>query len=169
MSFKETVSRVYREHAAAYAGPVPRAELFESAAASIMVEVAAGRVKVDTEAAIRAALIQADEADGRSADRIIARAALGDVPLTPVDLDVVVTLGAGMRKTFWQLVDADLDQMIEIRYRNYTKVRDSFREFRLNAEAVRGVVREHGTFGAAFEAGGFPPRPAAAKFEAVAA
>lgn len=168
MSFKETVSRVYREHAATYNGQVSRSELFESAAASIMVEVAAGRVKVDTEAAIRAALIQADEADGRSADRIIARAALGDVPLLAPDLDVVVTLGGGMRKTFWQVVDADIDLMIEVRYRNYTKVRDAFREFRLNAEAVRGVVREHGTFGAAFEAGGFPPKHAHVGLTAVA-
>lgn len=157
MSFKDTVARVYREHTAAYAGQVNRAEVFESATAALMVEVRAGRLAIDQEAAIRAALVAADESDGRAADRIIARAARGDVPLVAADLDVVVTLGGGMRKTFWNVTDADIDQMIEIRHANYVKVRDSFRQFRDDAHRVQWSVREHGTFGAAWDAGGFPP------------
>lgn len=157
MSFKETVSRVYREHAATYAGQVTRAELIESATASLMVEVRAGRLTVNAESAIRAALVKADESDGRSADRIISRAARGDVPLVVSDLDVVVTLGGGMRKAFWTLTDTDLDQMIEVRRANFVKVRESFHEFRVDAQIVQWAVREHGTFGAAFQAGGFPP------------
>jgi len=157
MSFKETVARVYREHAATYAGEVSRAELIEGATASLLIEVRAGRLPIDEEAAIRAALMKADEADGKSADRIIAKAARGEVPLVAADLDVVVTLGGGMRKTFWLVTDADVSQMLEVRNRNYVKVRDSFREFRMDVAAIVPVLEKFGTFGAAYEAGGFPP------------
>lgn len=157
MSFKETVARVYREHAATYAGEVPRAELIEGATASLLVEVRAGRLAIDEESAIRAALVKADEADGKSADRIISKAARGEVPLVADDLDVVVTLGGGMRKTFWLVTNADVDQMLEVRNRNYAKVRDSFRDFRMDVDAILPVLEKYGTFGAAFEAGGFPP------------
>ena len=68
----------------------------------------------------------------------------------------------GLRKA-WYFVDAaDLDAMNEIRYRNYRSVRDSFQEFNGNVIAVRPIIVQHGTMGAAYEAGAFGAKAAAA-------
>lgn len=158
MSFKETVARVYRETTASYNGaPVQRAEIIESAAASLLIEVRAGRLAIDTESAIRAALMQADESDGRAADRIIARAARGEVPLSEDDLDVIVTLGKGYRKPWRDVTANDLTAMNQLRFDNVQKTRDAYSVFNADVLAIRGLLEEYGTFGEAFEAGGFPP------------
>lgn len=168
MSFKETVARIYREHAAHYKGaPVPRAELIESATADLLIEVRAGRLTIDSESAIRAALMQADESDGRAADRIIARAARGEVPLSESDLDVIVTLGKGMRKPWGAVTAEDIDAMNSLRFENMRKTREAYSAFNADVLAIRDLLKEHGTFGAAYAAGGFPP--AEAKFEGAAA
>lgn len=168
MSFKETVSRVYREHGALYKdAPVPRSEIVESATADLMIEVKAGRLEIDAEEAIRAALMQADESDGRAADRILARAARGEVPLAADDLDVIVTLGKGMRKPWGSITAEDVDAMNQLRFENMRKTRDAYSAFNADVMAIREVLKEHGTFGAAFEAGGFPP--AGVKFEGAVA
>ena len=158
MTAKTTVQRVWRETIASY-GPagIARPEALESATATLMVEVRAGRLEVDVERALRAQLTSVDEADGRAADSIIERAAYGQDQLLPDDLDVVVTLGRGMRKAWRDITPEDIEQMIEVRYENYRKVWESFDRFNQAARRVRMVVAEHGTVGAAWEAGGFPP------------
>ena len=71
MSNKETITRIYREAVASYGGEgVDRPEAIESALATLMVEVRAGRLEVDVERALRAELQKADESDGRAADAI---------------------------------------------------------------------------------------------------
>jgi hypothetical protein len=112
---------------------------------------------VDVERAIRAELRRADEADGRSADQIIQRAAYGAVPLTNADLDVVVTLGGGLRKAWADVTADDMAQMNELRFQNFRKVAASYEDFNRAYLRIREVVFQHRTFGAAFEAGGFPP------------
>lgn len=158
MSYKQTVARVYRESVALYGlAGVNRQEAIEAATATIHAEILSGRLRLDVESAIRASLVKADEADGRSADAILKRAAAGDVPLTSADMDVVVTLGAGLRKQWADVRVADLDAMNDIRFKNFKAARDSYSEFNAAVIAVRPVLFEYLTFGAAFDAGGFPP------------
>ena len=160
MEFNDIVTRVYRETVASYHGSaVPRSELIESAQATLMIEVRAGRLTVDPEAAVRAALTRADERDGRAADRVLARAARGEVMLTEDDLDFVVTLGGGMRKAWRDVRREDLEAMNAERYENYRKVRSAYLEFNENVVAVLPVLDRYGTVGAAHAAGGFPPAP----------
>ncbi len=166
MSNKETITRVYREAVASYGDKgVNRPEAIESALATLMVEVRAGRLEVDLERALRAELVRADESDGRSADAILRRAAYGEFPLVADDLDVIVTLGGGRRKAWDDVTPSDLKQMNDIRFENYRKVKESYSAFNAAYMVVRGVVFEHRTFGDAWRAGGFPP---AAQGEAVA-
>ena len=169
MSSELTIpARIYRETVQSYKGAdVTREEIIQQATATVMNEIRAGRYTLDIETAVRRELIRADESDGKIGDRYITRAARGDVPLIDDDLDVVVTLGAGRRKCWRDVEPQDLIQMREIRFRNYQSVRDAFQEFAADLEAVLPVVRQHGTFGAAVEAGGFPP--ADVKFEGAAA
>lgn len=158
MSNKETITRVYREAVASYGDQgIDRPEAIESALATLMVEVRAGRMEVDAERALRAELKKADESDGRAADAILKRAAFGQVPLIANDLDVIVTLGGGRRKAWRDVTPDDLKQMNDIRYENFRKVRDSYQEFNAAYIAVRATLFEYKTFGAAWAAGGFPP------------
>ncbi len=157
MSTSETITRVYREAVATYGlAGVNRLEAEESAIATLMVEVRAGRLDIDMEAALRAQLRKADESDGRSADGMLRRIAAGDQPLTLADFDVVVTLGGGLRKT-WGMLDPDVDlsAMNEIRYKNYRAARDAFHEFNSNVLAVKSMCSGYGTMLDAFEDGAF--------------
>lgn len=161
MTNREIITRVYREAVASYGDDgVDRPEAIESALATLMVEVRAGRLEIDAERALRAELQKADEADGRSADSILRRAAYGEIPLTADDLDVIVTLGRGRRKSWRDVTPLDLKQMNDIRFENYRKVKTSYSEFNAAYMMVRDVVLQHQTFGAAWEAGGFPPASA---------
>jgi hypothetical protein len=108
----------------------------------------------------RRRLIEADEKDGRNADTIIRRAAFGQVPLDAADLDVVVTLGGGLRKQWGDVNVADLLAMNAIRHQNFKQAEAAYDQFNSAMIRIREVVLEHGTFGAAFEAGGFPPAAA---------
>lgn len=132
------------------------------AVASIMAEVRAGRHNVDVERAILAELRRVDKAHGRAADSLLARIAAGDAPIFMSDLELVVTLGGGRRKT-WYYVDADdLDSMNELRFKNYRNARESFQTFNGNVIAVRPAVVQYGMLGLAAEAGAFGEYKAAA-------
>lgn len=158
---KDQITRVYRETVGLYGTEgVNRMEAVESGVATLMVEWRAGRLEVDIERYFRRRLVEADEADGRSADTIIRRAAFGDVPLHVSDLDVVVTLGKGLRKQWADVSVSDLAMMNNIRYENFRKAEDAYDQFNNAFIRIRESVLQHGTFGAAFEAGGFPPTEA---------
>ncbi|MGG7509045.1 hypothetical protein [Plantibacter sp. YIM 135249] len=155
---KDQITRVYRETVGLYGTEgVNRMEAVESGVATLMVEWKAGRLEVDIERYFRRRLVEADERDGRSADTIIRRAAFGDTPLDVADLDVVVTLGAGLRKQWADVSVADLTAMNTIRYRNFRQAEEAYDQFNSAFVRIREMVLEHGTFGAAYEAGGFPP------------
>lgn len=157
MSDYETITRVYRETVAAQGLSGNRSEAIESGISTMQVEIRAGRFAINEEDALRAMFRKVDESDGRTADAILKRAAMGDIPLVTEDLDVVVTLGGGARKVWRDVTPADLKAMNDIRFKNYTQTRDSYAAFNAAYLAVREVVLEHGTFGDAFDAGGFPP------------
>ena len=167
MSYDNTVQRIYRETIASYgASGVNRREAVEAAENTIMVEVTAGRLHLDMRKAVRAELRKVDEADGRAADNLIERLAYGQAPVVSSDLDVVVTLGKGMRKAWHDVVPSDLVVMVDLRQENVNKARESMRTFRTAVARIRETVLEYGTVGAAFEAGGFPPADMASKARA---
>ncbi len=158
MSINPNIHRIYRETLSSYGGGgINRPEAMESALSTVMVEVHAGRIKLDFEQAVLAELKRADEADGRAADGIIQRMCHGQVPLTEDDLDVVVTLGKGLRKSWRFVTGDDLVQMRELRRENYKKVKASFDEFAHNVNRLLPVLFEYRTVGDAHAGGGFPP------------
>lgn len=158
MTAEDTVLRVWRETIVSYgSGGVNRREAVEAAENTLMIEVEAGRLQMDVRRAIRAELYKADEADGRAADNLIEKLAYGHVPIDAGDLDLVVTLGGGLRKAWRDVVPADLEQMVDLRFVNFEKARKAFASFRDAVAHIRETVFEHGTVGAAFDAGGFPP------------
>lgn len=157
MNTSETITRVYREAVASYgACGVIRREAEESALATLMVEVHAGRLRIDFEKALLAEIRKADEADGRTADGMLRRMTAGDVPLTLDDFDVIVTLGGGLRKP-WGAVDpvSDLKSMNEIRYKNYRAAHDAFHEFNGNVLTVQQMCAGYETMRAAYDGGAF--------------
>lgn len=163
MTTNDIYSRVWFEtiDAAAETG-MSKAEAEEQAVATLMIEVNAGRLTLDLEGAVLAKVRKADESHGRVADSLLAKIAAGDALLFAEDLDYVVTLGGGLRKAWYHVDAADLDAMNEIRYKNYRSVRESFQEFNGHVIAVRPIILEHGTMGAAYEAGAFVAQEKAA-------
>lgn len=161
----DTITRIYRE-ALAEAGPdgADRQEILIVATARVATEIRAGRLEYELDSFIRSELTRVDESDGKRADSIIAAAATGQASfeLDESVLDVVVTLGAGKRKSWRDVTRADLAVMNTIRYRNYKAVRDSYQDWFKSYQAVVPVLVEFETFGAAVEAGGFPPKTATA-------
>lgn len=156
------VQRVVREAVvAARDSGIMQQEIEHSALATLQVEMRAGRYEVDLEKAILGEIRRAIETDGRAADGIIRRMANGDVPLTYEDLDVIVILGGGLRKSWGAVTPDDLVAMNEIRYRNFKSARDSFQEFNSNVMSVRSRFEGFETVAEAFEAGAFSARRAA--------
>lgn len=157
----EDMARIYRETVgAAGRQGIARLDAVEEATAVIMTGIRAGRIAMDMESAVRAHLREIDTRDGKSADRIIRSAAVGDIPLDAGDIDLVVTLGGGLRKQ-WADVDADdLRRMDDLRYENVAAAQNAYAQWRKAYSAVLPVLFEHVTFGAAYDAGGFPPATA---------
>jgi hypothetical protein len=155
---KETITRVYRETVGMFgAVGVSRQEAIESGVSTLMAEHRAGRLDVDVERYFRRRLVEADEKDGRNADTIMRRAAFGQVPLVAADLDVVVTLGGGLRKQWADVSLSDLVAMNDIRFQNYQQAEQAYMDFNKALVRIREVMMQHGTFGAVWEADGFPP------------
>lgn len=158
----EDFARIYRETVGAGGGEgIARLDAVEVATAAILTEVRAGRLAIDVESAVRSQLADIDKRDGKSADRILRAAAGGDVPLAGIDIDVVVTLGGGLRKQWADVNAQDLAAMDDLRFQNVAAAQKAYGEWRKSFSAVLPVLIEYRTFGAAFEAGGFPPPPAA--------
>jgi hypothetical protein len=155
---KDMVAQIYRETVSQGRGnAVARRDAFEEALERIEHEVALGNIEIDTRAAIMAMLVKADESDGTRADTVIKGAARGAYELTELDLQYVVTLGGGMRKTWGFISVDDLINMNETRYQNYHAAAVAYREFRDNISTIRPLIQVYGTFGDAFRAGAFPP------------
>jgi hypothetical protein len=155
---KDMVAQIYRETVSQGRGnAVARRDAFEKALERIEHEVALGNIEIDTRAAIMAMLVKADESDGTRADTVIKGAARGLYELGELDLQYVVTLGGGMRKT-WEFVTVDdLVVMNEIRFQNYRAAVLSYRDFKDNISTIRPLIQVYGTFGEAFRSGAFPP------------
>lgn len=156
MTASDIFSRVWFEtvDAASNTG-MSKLEAEAQAIETLMIEVRAGRLEIDLEKALLSEIRKADAAHGRHADALLSKIAAGNAPLVMEDFEMVVTLGAGHRKTWYYVGPEDLDVMNEIRYKNYRDSRDSFQRFNSDIIAVRPIVAEHLTMGLAFEAGAF--------------
>ena len=104
-----------------------------------------------------------DSSQGRAADRIIGRLASGQVSMFDAGevLDMVVTLGGGMRKSWRFVTESDLADMYETRRQNHDKQVEAFLRFKEDYEAVLPVVRMFGTVESAVSAGAFGAEVAA--------
>lgn len=159
-SFDAAVEAVYREVVAeAGVEPMKRQEAFDIAVERITALIDDGVIIVPADQAIRAALLAADERDGRSVDRVLSAMLAGqdglDYEVDPM-LDTVVILGGGLRKSFRHVNDDDLRDMDALRYQNLRSAQDSYHRWREQFEAWAPCVRRHGTVGAAFAAGDVP-------------
>lgn len=111
----------------------------------------------DRRSALLKTLKVIDSAEGRSADKIIAKLSRGEVHLFEDDeiLNTVVTLGGGNRKT-WRYINADdLRDMDRERRKNFEAQQEAIEKWNRDYSTVLPVVFEYRTVGAAFEAGAF--------------
>lgn len=152
----ETIRRVYRDTITRHgAAGVKRENAIEEALTELLAMHETGSLALDAKRALRAELMRADEHDGKSADGFLKRMAIGGVPLIDDDLDVVVTLGAGLRKLWRDVTATDIASMVRVRRENYRAARASYQEFESNAATVQQILAEHRTVGDATAAGAF--------------
>jgi hypothetical protein len=89
----------------------------------------AGDLKIPVDTAILAAFREADEHDGKSADKTMARRLRGEDSLDMDDdpgLAIVVTLGGGRRKPLAQINADDLREMDTLRYSNLRNAQNAY-------------------------------------------
>lgn len=157
--YEQVVSRVWRETVAATSVEgIQSREAKEAAAMTLARMVEADELKIPYLDAIYAALDRAEDADGKSADRIIKHWNSGqsgfDLEGDP-GLDLVVKVGRGMRKT-WRNINADdLRQMDVNRYENARNAANAYDDWRNFYNAAVAAVIEAETFGAAVDGGLF--------------
>ena len=158
-----TVTRVYQE-VVGEADPedgVGRQDAFISASTRLQEMVDSGELFIDVPQAIRAALERADRVQGRAADSVIKRLAMGQDSFDMDDdpgLDIVVILGNGRRKPWRHVTAEDLRDMDRLRYDNYRKQAIAYDEWRRSYDTVLPVVAQHGSVGTAAAAGAFSHR-----------
>lgn len=125
----------------------------------------AGELVPDTYTWIKSQVIAADKRDGESVDKTLAALAVGEeddlaLGVTP-NLDKVVILGGGSRKTFRHLTVEDLDEMDELRHRNVRSVNRSYhRDWKPEHQGWRAVLLRYPTILDAITAGDLPQRDA---------
>lgn len=157
-------ARIYRETVGrAEDVGITRQDAFEEAEASILTEIKAGRLNLDVASAVRAQLQDIDKRDGKSADRVLKSLAGGALPLDGMDLELVVTLGGGMRKQ-WGFINAnDLRRMDDLRFQNVAAAQEAYKQWRASYSIVLPVLFAYANVAAAHDAGAFPETVAAPK------
>lgn len=158
--WQHEVLAVYREVVAA-ADPetgVRRQDAYATASERLLDMEARGELKIPPHEAIRAALRQADSADGARADAVLKVALEGQDAFglegDPI-LDVVVVLGDGLRKPWRYVTRDDLMEMDRVRYRNVKSVNNAYDDWRTRFEPTLAALVRHTTFGEAVAAGAF--------------
>lgn len=94
---------------------------------------------------------------------LIERIAFDAASVTVADMDAAVLIPGGRRTTWGNVTPSDIEALCTARYDSYRRgARASMESFRIAVARIRETVFEYGTVGAAFEAGGFPPKTAEA-------
>ena len=159
-SFEQAVEAVYREVVAeSGVESIKRQEAFDIASDRIGQLILDGVIAVPHDQAVRAALMAADDRDGKAVDRVLSVMASGQNPIDYEDdpfLETVVVLGDGMRKSFRHVNSDDLEAMDRLRYQNLHRAQEAYHRWREQYEGWTPCVRRHGTIGAAYAAGDVP-------------
>lgn len=152
----EEFARVYRETVGrAGSDGIARLEAFEEAEASISASIRAGHMEIDLSHAVRAQLSEIDKRDGKSADQILHDAARGLLTLDGIDVELVATLGDGLRKQWDYVTASDLQRMNELRFGNVQKAISAYSKWQANYNAVLPILFQHSTWGDAQTNGAF--------------
>lgn len=121
-----------------------------------------GELQIDLDAMtdryIRTKLKEADESDGRAADKIIAKLIRGQetFDIEGEDfLDVMVTLGDGLRKPWKNVGTEDIFTMYEIRADNMRKQEEAFKKFTEDMRSLSRALNGFNSIGEAWRAGKF--------------
>lgn len=158
---EDTISRLYRAIVAdSGTEGIRRADALDQLVDQVLPLWRNGQVELNPADLIRAAGRRIDEADGAAADDMLAAIAAGvdDLGLEsdPI-LDRVVTLGRGHRKTWRNVVAADLQEMDANRYGNLRSAQVSYhKRWKPQVDAWLPVLMRHSTIGDAVEAQDFP-------------
>lgn len=163
--FSTTVNQIYRDALAEFgADGAQMREVFATVRPRIRALVESGALTIDVDGAIDAELLAVDMANGKQADRVLAQLAGGQEQFSfdsdPM-LDVVVTLGKGLRKQWRDITAVDLRVMDELRYENVRKQQDAYGQWRVSYSPVLSVLDRFSTVGDAIAAGAFGERVAA--------
>lgn len=130
----------------------------EIAAARIHDLIDSGDLKIPVDTAINAAIEKADTDDGKATDRVLRAVVEGTWSMEYEDdpiLDYVVKLGAGRRKPWRHVTQADLIEVEQARYRNMHNAQTAYHDFRGYYDRAFLVLGQHSTFGDAAESGAF--------------
>lgn len=130
----------------------------EIAAERIRELVSSGDLKIPVDTAINAAIDKADTDDGKATDRALRAIVTGTDAFAMDDdpiLDFVVKLGAGKRKPWRNVNQADLIEMEQARYRNLHNAQAAYHEFRGYYDLAFPVLGEFSTLGDAVASGAF--------------
>lgn len=157
--FSQTVNRIYQKHLARFgAEGAQLRDVMDSARPEIRMMIDSGELAIDIDGVIDAELLSVDSSNGKQADRVLAHLADGEGSLY-VDgdpmLDVVVTLGKGLRKQWRDITSADLVLMDELRYQNVRKQQNAYSTWRSVFAPVAAALVPFGTIGDAVAAGVF--------------
>lgn len=160
-SFNEYASQYYHQLISATDGGADRAEAMAEASAQAALAVDA-KLCYPPEAtqAARAAINEYDDKQGRAADKILAALATGavDQPTGYRSAEIkrtIAVLGKGRRQLIGSLTAQDLEYMVENRTVNHAKAGIALVTFTENVGTVSPTIAEHGTIGAALDAGEF--------------
>lgn len=163
--FSHTVNKIYQKHLSYFGSDGAQLrDVMDAARPEIRMMIESGELSVDLDGVIDAELLAVDESNGKQADRVLAQLANGQETFTfdadPM-LDVVVTLGKGMRKQWRDITSSDLRLMDELRYQNVRKQQEAYGVWRSVFAPVAAVLIRFDTVGAAVAAGAFDAERAA--------
>lgn len=157
--FNQTVNRYYQDALSEF-GPegAQLRDVMNIVRPRIRALVDSGQLEIDVDGAIDAELLTVDVANGKQADRVLGRLSNGYDALALVDdpmLDVVVTLGRGLRKQWRDVTANDLRLMDDLRFDNVRKQQDAYSSWRAAFSPVVAVLAGFATIGDAVAAGAF--------------
>ena len=157
--FSQTVNRIYQQHLARFGSDGAQLrDVMDSARPEIRMLLESGELSIDIDGVIDAELLSVDASNGKQADRVLTQLANGQnslgIDADPM-LDVVVTLGKGLRKQWRDITPDDLFLMDQLRFDNVRKQQDAYSQWRQSYSPVAAVLLHFATIGDAVAAGAF--------------
>lgn len=146
-------------------GPVDRRDAILEVYKRVQPLIESGDLVPDVYAWVKTEVMAADKRDGESVDKTLDALSAGEeddlsLGVTP-NLDKVVVLGGGRRKTFRYVALEDIDEMDELRHRNVRSVNRSYhKDWKPAHDGWRAVLLRYPTILDAIEADDRPTREA---------